>query len=97
MNHSLLKPHLTEKSMHAASRGVYTFVIDRKANKHQVKKLVEELFQVQVTRVTTLTTTLPARRTGRKRLPTPTTPLKLARVWLGKNQSLSLFDLPAEG
>lgn len=89
----LIKPHLTEKSMLAASRGVYTFVVASLATKHEVKALVQELFKVSVTKVTSTTIQQPPRRTGKKRLATSVSPLKLARVWLKEGQSIALFDL----
>ncbi|SMP50698.1 LSU ribosomal protein L23P [Neorhodopirellula lusitana] len=52
----LLKPLVTEKGVHRASRNnQYAFQIHRDATKLDVKKAVEELFDVKVTKVRTQT------------------------------------------
>lgn len=46
---------LTEKGTRQGEKfNQYTVVADRRANKHQIKKAVEELFKVKVVRVNTL-------------------------------------------
>ncbi len=51
----LLRPLVTEKGVHRASRNnQYAFEIHRDATKHDVKKAVEQLFDVKVTKVRTL-------------------------------------------
>jgi len=89
----LISPLITEKTMLAASRGVYTFQAALNANKYQVKELVEELFSVHVTKVTTTIIKPAAKRTGRRRLPGKNTPTKVARVHLKPGESIALFDL----
>ena len=49
----LIRPIITEKSDKAMSKAVYTFVVDRKANKIEVGKAVEEMFNVSVSTVNT--------------------------------------------
>lgn len=52
----LLKPLVTEKGVHRASRNnQYAFQIHRDATKIDVKKAVESLFDVKVTKVRTQT------------------------------------------
>ena len=52
----LLRPLVTEKGVHRASRNnQYAFEIHRDATKLDVKKAVEELFEVQVAKVRTQT------------------------------------------
>lgn len=41
-----IKPILTEKSLADAERGVYTFWVDRKLTKYQIKRLINTLFAV---------------------------------------------------
>ena len=48
------KPLLTEKSYSGIANKVYTFVVDKRANKIQIRKAVEELFGVQVAKVNTV-------------------------------------------
>ena len=50
----LLRPLVTEKGVHRASRNnQYAFEIHRNATKDDVKKAVEELFEVKVAKVRT--------------------------------------------
>ncbi|MBI2901528.1 MAG: 50S ribosomal protein L23 [Planctomycetes bacterium] len=51
------KPIVTERSMANQQKGVYTFVVDRSANKHEIKWAVEQAFKsnkVKVRHVRTL-------------------------------------------
>jgi large subunit ribosomal protein L23 len=50
----VLRPLVTEKGMHRSSRhNAYAFEVNRQANKDDVKRAVEELFNVKVLRVHT--------------------------------------------
>jgi large subunit ribosomal protein L23 len=49
----LIRPLITEKSDKAMNKKVYTFVVDRKANKLQVSQAVEAMFNVSVEHVNT--------------------------------------------
>ena len=52
----LMRPLVTEKGVHRASRNnQYAFEIHRDATKHDVKRAVEELFEVKVLKVRTQT------------------------------------------
>ncbi|AHB36771.1 50S ribosomal protein L23 [Spiroplasma apis] len=48
------KPLLTEKTYLGQQDGAYTFVVDKRANKTQIKKTFEEIFQVKVKAVRTM-------------------------------------------
>lgn len=50
----IIRPVVSEKSYALLDDGVYTFVVDRNANKVQIRQAVEELFNVQVDKVNTL-------------------------------------------
>jgi len=47
------KPYVTEKSNAAVAEGKYTFLVDVKATKTEIRNAVEKLFQVKVLRVNT--------------------------------------------
>ena len=49
----ILEPIMTEKSYAGIPNKVYTFKVALSANKIEIKKAVEELFEVQVARVNT--------------------------------------------
>ena len=50
----LIRPIITEKSMDQVADKKYTFEVDKSANKIQIKKAVEEIFKVEVDKVTTI-------------------------------------------
>lgn len=50
----IIKPIITEKSMEEMSNRKYTFVVAKKANKSEIKKAVETIFNVKVEKVNTL-------------------------------------------
>ena len=50
------KPLMSEKSYAQIQNKVYTFVVDKNANKVEIRKAVEEIFNVQVEKVNTVTT-----------------------------------------
>ncbi len=88
----LKQPIITEKSMLDAGRGVYTFLVDLKATKSQIKSVIEEVFGVQVKKVTTSVRQPASKRTGNRRLPATSSPAKIARVWLKEGDTIDLFE-----
>lgn len=61
----LKEPHITEKATDLADRGQYVFKIHKRANKTEVKKAVEELYNVDVRGVRIIKTRSKKRRLGR--------------------------------
>lgn len=53
-NKIIIKPLLTEKSYAGIQNKVYTFVVAKDAGKVEIKKAVEELFNVKVAKVNTV-------------------------------------------
>ncbi len=49
----LIKPLVSEKMTDLSEEGKYAFVVDKKANKVEIKKEVEKLYGVSVTSVNT--------------------------------------------
>ncbi|OQA13535.1 MAG: 50S ribosomal protein L23 [Firmicutes bacterium ADurb.Bin356] len=58
------RPVLSERTYGLLADKVYTFEVDVKANKVEIKKAVEEIFDVKVDKVNTLRTTGKLRRQG---------------------------------
>jgi len=59
------KPIITEKSMLMAEElNKYTFSVDKRANKVQIRKAIEELFKVKVVKVHKINTTPKKKRVG---------------------------------
>ncbi|WP_278335762.1 50S ribosomal protein L23 [Proteiniborus sp. DW1] len=48
------KPVVTERSMNDMAEGKYTFVVDKKANKTEIKNAIEKIFGVKVEKVNTM-------------------------------------------
>jgi large subunit ribosomal protein L23 len=60
----ILRPLVTEKGMHRSTRyNAYAFEVNRLATKHDVRRAVEELFNVKVIRVHTVNRKGKPRRT----------------------------------
>lgn len=50
----IIKPIITEESMDNMADGKYTFKVDRRANKSEIKKAIETIFDVNVEKVNTM-------------------------------------------
>ena len=61
----ILRPVITEKSMEQMGEGKYTFVVRRDATKPQIRRAIEELFDVKVEKVNTMNVRGKVRRLGR--------------------------------
>lgn len=61
----IVKPLITESSMMDMEEKKYVFVVDRSANKIEIKKAVEDLFDVKVDKVNVINYTGKMRRMGR--------------------------------
>lgn len=58
------KPVITEKTMAAMAENKYTFIVHISSNKSQIKRAVEEVFDVKVDNVQTLRTMGKTKRMG---------------------------------
>lgn len=62
----VIRPLVTEQGMHFASKlNAYTFEVNRKANKIQIKQAIERLYNVKVDEVRTANRRGKLRRRGR--------------------------------
>ena len=84
----LKAPVITEKSEIAKEAGKYTFKVDSKANKLEIKEAIEKLFKVKVTSIRTLNVKPKKRRVGRYTGLTNRT--KKAIVTLAEGQTIDL-------
>ncbi len=90
----LIKPVLSEKVNQQTEKfNRYTFIIDRKANKLEVKKAVEEFYGIQVKEVNTMVMPSKAKsRNTKAGLVTGRKPLKKkAIVTLVEGESIDLY------
>jgi len=67
----IIKPVLTEKTYGSIENKRYTFIVDKRANKTQIKYAVEELFGVKVEKVNTANCRGKLKRMGRNQGYTP--------------------------
>lgn len=58
-------PSLTEKSINLYGNRQYTFIVDRSLTKTQIKYILENIFNVTITDVNTLTLPSKTRRVGK--------------------------------
>ena len=61
----IIAPVVTEKSATNAQKGIYTFKVDKRATKTQIKKTIENQFGVHVAKINTLVTKPKDRRVGK--------------------------------
>lgn len=50
----IIRPIITEKSMMAMEENKYTFQVDKRSTKTEIKKAIEEIFEVDVEKVYTM-------------------------------------------
>jgi len=86
----LRRPIITEKNTRLADIRQYMFVVDRRANKTQVKEAVELAFKVKVTDVNTLNA--PGKERRRGRVMGERSGFKKAIVTLAPGSSIELFE-----
>ncbi|NLK00821.1 MAG: 50S ribosomal protein L23 [Clostridia bacterium] len=86
----ILKPVVSERSMGLMEQNKYTFIVHRNANKVEIKKAVEELFDVKVEKVNTLNLVGKKKRMGRYVGRTPNR--KKAIVKLREGEKIELFE-----
>lgn len=87
----IIKPIITEKSMGGLQENKYTFKVAKNANKIEIAKAVEELFNVQVASVNTMNVRGRAKRVGLNRGVTPS--WKKAIVTLAEgSKTIEFFD-----
>ena len=61
----IIAPVITEKAAYATEKNVYTFKVNKDANKIEIKKAIEAAFKVKVVNVNTLNTKAKAKRVGK--------------------------------
>lgn len=81
----LIKPITTEKSFKNQDEGYYTFLVNPDANKREIMKEVERIFDVQVENVTTSNHQSKIRQLRGKRYITRRKAGKVARIRLKKD------------
>ncbi len=87
---TIIRPLITEQGMHFANaKGAYSFEVNKKANKIQIKSAVEKIYNVKVQKVRTANRRGKHRRRGRSVGVTPS--WKKAVVFLEPDFHIDLF------
>lgn len=90
---SLLRPVITEHSLAEATKGRFSFVVTRGANRPEIKRWIEETFDVTVKKIETTAIPPKSYRAGKARAAKTTTRGKKAVVTLAKDQKIDLFEV----
>jgi large subunit ribosomal protein L23 len=86
----IIRPLITEQGVHFANtKGAYSFEVNKKANKVQVKNAVEKMYDVKVRKVRTANRKGKVRRRGRTTGSKPS--WKKAVVFLEPDYHIDLF------
>jgi large subunit ribosomal protein L23 len=87
----IIKPVISEKSYNLIeTENQYTFQVDKRANKNQIKRSIEEAFDVQVHKVNTVNVKSKPKRQGFYRGRTAT--WKKAVIRLAEGERIELFE-----
>lgn len=94
MNQAIKRPLITEKAMTLQEQGQYVFEVDPKANKIEIKKAIEEMFEVDVKSIRTLNRKgkQKFRMTRRGYMRGKTRSIKKAYVTLKEGQSIEIVS-----
>jgi large subunit ribosomal protein L23 len=83
-------PLITEKTLRLAKENKYTFLVEPKINKKQIKEAVEKIFNVKVIKVRT--TNYQKRQRGLTKIKSTRPKFKKAIVQLQSGQTISIFE-----
>ncbi len=87
----IIKPHISERSMDLIQKNnTYTFQVALNATKPEIKRAVEEVFQVKVVNVNT--TRMPGRRKSMGIFRGITPQIKKALVRLAEGDSIEIYE-----
>ncbi len=84
------RPLVTERTNDQVENGIYTFEVDRAANKGQIREAIETIFKVQVVGVNTLR--VHRKQRGRGRFAGYTQVSKKAIVRLKTGDKIEIFE-----
>jgi len=88
----ILRPVVSEKSYALLDTGVYTFVVDPRANKTEIRQAVEAIFSVRVSNVNTLNRKGKRKRNRRSATFGKRADTKRAVITLAGDDRIDLFE-----
>jgi len=86
----IIKPVVTEKSMNLLADNKYTFIVDKRSNKTEIKNAIENIFKVKVDKVSTLVVKGKPKRMGKHE--GRTSDRKKAIISLKPGHKIKLFE-----
>ena len=90
INQTLIQPLLTEKSTNLVKLKQFSFLVNEKANKDQVKNSIEKIYKVKVSKIRIIVRKGKVKKVGRKGVPKKISNQKIAIVSL-KEGKIDLF------
>jgi len=87
-----IKPIITEKSYNFASKGWYTFAVNKNLTKPQAKKLIEDIFGVKVKKVKSAVYKGKTKRSLKTRRKIKEPGFKKIFAKLAKDQKIDIFE-----
>ncbi len=91
------RPVISEQSLREGEAGKYSFIVDKASSKDEIKKAIESMFGVNVTKIMTNIVKGNKTRLTKKRKIVADGSYKKARVTLKKGEKLDIFDEHIEG
>lgn len=90
----IIKPVITEKFAKQNDKGKYTFVVERGANKIEIRNAIEKEYSVNVESVSTYVSAgkTKTKMTKTKALTGRTSPVKRAVVTLSKGEIIDIYS-----
>jgi large subunit ribosomal protein L23 len=88
----IVRPIVSEKSYALSEKGVYIFIVPPGANKIEIRRSVERVFNVRVTKVNTLNRPGKRKRNRRQNTFGKKSDTKRAIVTLAAGQTIPLFE-----
>lgn len=89
----LIKPIITEKSISQTKKGFYTFAVNNFSRKGEIKKTIEDQFNVDVLAIRTIRMPGKTHRSGKTMKKVYLPSWKKAIVKLAKDQKITLFEV----
>lgn len=90
LDDSIKKPIITESSLQKVKSSVYSFYVNRRATKHQIKETAEKLFDIKVKSVHTNIRKGKIRKTGKRMIKKHMADAKIAYIHVSKGK-IDLF------
>lgn len=87
------RPIITEHSLRAVKKGIFTFEVEKSSKKPSIGRAVESLYAVHVTKISTSLRKGKEKRAGKKRKNIKRSDRKIARVHLKKGEKIAAFEL----